>query len=97
MSWAASRKLMYGGMLMFSDDRFQQNIAQCVIRDRNGWQMDDTMRNFGYIEIDVEILIDHANPAEDAFATFQSMFGKPIIILESKCYYEAYYHILKQL
>ena len=62
MSWQASRKLMYGGMLMFSDDKFKQRIAQCVIRDRDGWQMDDTMRKHGYIEIDVEILIDEASP-----------------------------------
>ena len=88
---------MYGGMLMFSDDRFQQKIAQCVVRDRDGWQMDDDMKKHGYIEIDVEILTDESSPQTDAFSTFQSMFGKPIVILESKCYYEAYYHILKQL
>jgi hypothetical protein len=49
---------MYGGMLMFSDDRFQKQIAQCVVRDRDGWQMDDDMKKHGYIEIDVEILTD---------------------------------------
>jgi hypothetical protein len=49
---------MFGGMILFSDDEFKERIVQCVIRERDGKQMDYTLKKYGYFEIDVEVLIE---------------------------------------
>jgi hypothetical protein len=58
---------MPGNMIIFSDDSFDKNITICVIRNRDAKQMDYTQKNFGYIEIDVEIMNDKLDP----FLTFR--------------------------
>ena len=55
--------------------------------------MDYTLQKYGFIEIDVEIMNDEFDP----FQIFRYMSSKRIVILESKCYFEAYFHILDQL
>ena len=43
------------------------------------------------------MVIDHNNPEIDAFSIYREIKGKRISVIESKVYYEAYFHILKQL
>ena len=61
---------MNGGMVIFSDDNFQQRIIQCVIRNKDDIKNEKTMKKHGFIEIDVEIIVDKNRPDFDAFATF---------------------------
>jgi hypothetical protein len=88
---------MFGGMILFSDDEFKERIVQCVIRERDGKQMDYTLKKYGYFEIDVEVLIEQEQQDLTVFQIYQQMCKTNIVIIESKCYFEAYYHILKQL
>ena len=61
---------MFGGMILFSDDEFQKRIVQCVIRERDGKQMDYTLKKYGFFEIDVEVLNDH-DQTENIFEIYQ--------------------------
>ena len=54
---------------MFSDDGFQNKIVQCVIRNKDENRMEFTLKANGFIEIDVEIIIDEEQQI-DAFETF---------------------------
>ena len=57
--------------------------------------MDYTNRKYGYVEVDVEVILDPNYPDLDAFSIYKEVKGKKIVVIESKVYYEAYYHILK--
>ena len=57
--------------------------------------MDYTNRKYGYVEVDVEVILDPNYPDLDAFSIYKELKGKKIVVIESKVYYEAYYHILK--
>jgi hypothetical protein len=52
--------------------------------------MDYTLQKYGFVEIDVEIMNNDLDP----FQIFRYMSSKRIVILESKCYFEAYFHVL---
>ena len=53
------------------------------------------MKKYGYIEIDVEVVVDPNYPQYDAFTIYKELIGKKLVVIESKVYYEAYCHILK--
>ena len=55
------------------------------------------MKKYGYIEIDVEVVVDPNYPQFDALTIYKELIGQQLVVIESKVYYEAYYHILKQL
>jgi hypothetical protein len=61
-NWKQSKRLMNGNMILLSDDGFQNSNIQCVIRNRDGTKMEYTATKYGYIEIDVEIIIDPDYP-----------------------------------
>ena len=54
--------------------------------------MDKQWHNYGSVSIYIEVLGN-----VDCFKLFESLNGNRVAVIESKAYYEAYYHVLKCL
>ena len=95
-SWLRTKKLMPGSLIIFSDDNFE-TIYQAVIRDIDRDQketMNNTYRKFGYVDVKVEFVSEQrVNPIVFYELHSQNKF----VIIESKAFFEAYYHNLKIL
>ena len=87
---------MPGSLIIFSDDNFE-TIYQAVIRDIDRDQketMNNTYRKFGYVDVKVEFVSEQrVNPIVFYELHSQNKF----VIIESKAFFEAYYHNLKIL
>lgn len=56
-SWNRAKKLMYGSLILLSSDNFE-TIYLAVIRDREGMEMNDTYKNYHYVDISIEFVKD---------------------------------------
>ena len=47
---------MFGQLLIFSDDYFENNIYSGVIREKDCDKMDKSTRKFGFVTIGIELI-----------------------------------------
>lgn len=101
-TWHSVNKFQYGQLLVFSDDKFRNRMFSGIIRKRDADEMDRTHKNFGYIIIYIELLPDSEAEYQlrndrNVVDTFDELFDKDLVVVESKCYFEAYQYVLKSL
>ena len=56
--------------------------------------MDESQRAYGYVSISIEHLEQNNEPTIDVFNRLE---GKKLWLVESKAFFEAYYHVLKTM
>lgn len=100
--WHTVNKFQYGQLLIFSDDKFRNRMFSGVIRKRDADEMDRTHKQFGYINIYIELLQDNdadysVRNDKNVVDKFIELFDKKLVVVESKCYFESYQHVLKSL
>ena len=86
---------MFGQLVIFSDDNFENNIFFGVIKRADRNEMDKTQR-YNYINIGIEIVKGNSEERE-VQEIYKDLQNKNIVIVESKTYYVAYSHVLKCL
>ena len=60
---------MSGSLVVFSSDGFQNELYIGVIRDRDAKDMDRTAKKFGYIAVNIEIMVDQGL-SDDVFQIY---------------------------
>lgn len=88
---------MYGQLILLTeaDDGFKNNMYLGIIRQRDGEEMDKTQSQHGYITVYIEHLISEDNTPTTEL--FNKLEGKKLMLIQSKAFFEAYYHVLKTL
>ena len=68
-----------------------------IVKHRDPKQMNYTHRNFGYVEIFIELISLRSNDGSIIGATeaYKQLSQKKVTIIENKQYFEASYHVLK--
>ena len=94
--WNGARKLMYGSLVVFTADHFEKTLFYGVVRDNNAKKNSETAAKHKFIEFCVEI-VKHEEHSMDAVEIYQEYVGRSIVIIESKAFFEAYSHSLKQM
>mmetsp|Transcript_5831 Transcript_5831/g.9334 ORF Transcript_5831/g.9334 Transcript_5831/m.9334 type:complete len:106 (+) Transcript_5831:1213-1530(+) len=101
---------MYGQLVIFSDNNFQDTIYIGVIRESDRPQMVAELAATGALTLKIELLaseenvnygeVNEENPGNDSNQSseaFANLKGKNLTMIESKVYFEAYSHVLKSL
>ena len=55
--------------------------------------MDKSARKYGFVMVHLEVIKSN----KDIFQLYSQLFNKKVIIIESKVYFEAYHHVLKNV
>ena len=50
--------LMYGNLVVFSSDKFQNELYIGVIKETDRKEMDETSKNEGYVTVSIEMAVD---------------------------------------
>lgn len=87
---------MFGQLIIFSGDDFNESLYMGVIRERDGKEMDFTFKKWGFINVYIELL-GTEKLEMNALDVYQQLHGQRLTIIESKAYFEAYYHVLKEI
>jgi len=60
--------------------------------------MDESMSKSGHIKIGIELINNGDDELrQDVQTIYTSFFGKQIVVIESRPYYEAFYHVMNCL
>lgn len=86
------KKLMFGSMVLLSKDRFAHFFVG-IIRHKNDKKNEETLKKYGYLEAIVEVV----NSEESLVEQYQLFKDREIEMLESTCYFEAYFYVLRAL
>lgn len=89
-----SRRLKFGTLFVFSSDDFQRNIYQGIVRTVDYKQMDKTQKEFGYAQFFAEVVLENGT---DICSVYHKMLEQEVVLIESKAYFESYYHVLTEL
>lgn len=91
-SWRRSKRFMYGSLLIFSFDDFK-SFGTCIVRKADKEKMDRSMERFGTCNIFVEVV----NSEYSLLENFKYFKDSELVLLESKCFFEAFSHTLETL
>ena len=86
------KKFMFGSMVLLSADGFETFMIG-IIRHKDDQANEQSLKRYGHLQIVVEVVNSELSLIEQ----YQRLRGGRVEMLESRCYFEAYYYVLRTL